>query len=131
MIELKRKIQQLEKEVEGIKAQVNKSPLRIEPPSLPLASQIRWVQAIEDMPKDTKFKAKLFDKNTGVLTDEEIDVHCTLISLSYALLDDNAPFVLNGDGPIPVIQMNYDNEGTVEKRWHCLWWWGCATVCPC
>lgn len=121
MIELKRKIQQLQKEVDDIKAQTNKSPLRIEPApmSIPTAD-LRRAITTQTAPADTKITANLYDNRGKEITSGKgagINVYCLIsgggnLNEAIRLLADNTNII--------VVKLPYDNEGTPEDRWWCV-----------
>jgi len=132
MIELERKIQQLQRDLENIKAQINKAPLRIAPAPMSTLEDLRWALVNEvDPPADVKIKCLLLDKK-GQTTEEEVDVYCDIITVLDAQLDGVVPH-LKKPLPIPIRQRNiYDEETkTTTQQWWCIWWFNDAKICAC
>jgi len=130
-----RKIERTQKEIKEIKAQVDKTPLRIEPGGGGLAtgSEIRRAILLEDAPYDIKIRANLCTPGGVEITEGEganIDVYCWLFVRSEVMLDGCVPWLKQGmDIPVVKVKMIVD-EVAVEK-WYCLWPFNDSQSCVC
>lgn len=129
-IELKKEIQQLQKEVEDIKAQMNKTPLRITPATMSIMEDLRWAVVNEvSPPSDVKIKCLLLDKS-GQTTEEEVDVYCNIITVLGAKLGGVVPR-LKKPQLIPIRRRNVYSGGETLQQWWCDWPLNDAKACPC
>ncbi len=129
-----RKLEQVEQDIQKLKSEADKSPLRIEPAMVSQGEEIHWVICTEPAPDDRRwFWGRLFDSN-GLPTGSDVQVYCTVIGLSNVMLQACVPRLSNdplGARPIPVIKRPCNVEGTVKMQWHCCWWFNKGRECVC
>lgn len=131
-----RELEQAKRDIQKLKNEIDKSPLRIEPAS-PIAlstQEIHWVICTEPAPDDRRwFWGRLLDLD-GLPTGSDVQVYCTVIGLSNVMLNACVPQLSNDPlaaRPIPVIKRPCNIEGKVDWQWHCQWWFNKSRECVC
>ena len=109
-----RKLEQLGREVEELKSEANRTPLRIEP-SLP-KREIHKAFCKTDAPTDSNIIVCYLDVD---LTGPEIEVHCQYI-FSASVLSECYPLLAQHD-PIDVYY--------AYREWRCDWWFNGYIEC--
>jgi len=133
-----RKLEQLEQDIQRLKGEINKSPLRIELPSS--IKEVRWAICTENAPDNRRwFWAHLLDSSGKPITEGEkadIKVYCTVIGLPTVMLKACVPRLFDdpeGERPIPIVKRPcyIEDEEKTEIHWHCQWWFNKGQECVC
>lgn len=134
-----RRLEQAEQDIQRLKGEINKSPLRIEP-SMFSTKEVRWAICTEDAPDDRRWIwANLLDSSGNPITEGEeadIKVYCNVFGPDEVMLKDCVPWLEDdpdGNWPMPIVQKPFYNDETskTEMRWECLWWFNKGRECVC